>query len=167
MKKVLVIALILLAPISVFGQKFGQLNSGDIIPLMPEYAQGQTELQSLKQQYDDELKYLQDEFNKKRDEYVAQESTLPENIKARREQELQEIQQKASEFMNSCEVNLQNKTDELMNAISTKLIKAIQEVGEEGGYICVFDAAGGAVPYISSTLTTDVTEPIKAKLGIK
>src|SRR5574344_1112967 len=86
MKKVLVIALILLAPISVFGQKFGQLNSSDIIPLMPEYVQAQTDLKTLQKQYDDELKYLEDEFNKKRDEYVAQSSTLPDNIKARREQ---------------------------------------------------------------------------------
>lgn len=167
MKKVLVIALILLAPIAVFGQKFGQVSSSDIIPLMPEYAQAQTELQTLQKQYADEMKYLEDEFTKKRDEYQAQASTLPDNIKARREQELQESQQKASQFYSDCETNLQNKSNELMDAISTKLKKAIQEVGEEGAYICIFDAAGGAVPYISSTLTTDVTEPVKAKLGIK
>lgn len=52
MKKVLFIALIILAPISVFGQKFGQLNSSDIIPLMPEYVQAQTELKTLQKQYD-------------------------------------------------------------------------------------------------------------------
>ncbi len=167
MKKVLFIALIILAPISVFGQKFGQLNSYDIIPLMPEYVQAQTELKTLQKQYDDELKYLEDEFNKKRDEYVAQSSTLPDNIKARREQELQESQQKASQFYSDCQVNLQNKSTELMDAIYAKLNKAIKEVGEEGGFVCIFDATGGTVPYISSTLTTDVTVPVKAKLGIQ
>jgi outer membrane protein len=167
MKKNLVIALILLAPISVFGQKFGHINSSDIIALMPEFAQAQTEVKTLEQQYKDELKYLQDEYEKKVTEYQAQESTLPDNIKARREQELQEIQQKASEFLSTSQTTLQSKYEELMGAISTKLIKAVQEVGEEGAYICIFDAASGAVPYISSTLTTDVTEPVKAKLGIK
>ncbi len=167
MRKIFVIALILLAPLSVFGQKFGQFNSSDIILLMPEYTNAQNELQTLRQQYAEEMKYLEDEFIKKRDEYQAQASTLPENIKVRREQELQESQQKASQFYNDCEINLQKKSEELMDGISTKLRKVIQEVGEEGAYVCIFDAGGGAVPYISSTLTTDVTEPIKAKLGIK
>lgn len=167
MKKVLVIALILFAPISVFGQKFGQINSADIIPLMPEYTQAKTEINTLDQQYQDELKYLEDEFTKKRDEYVAQESTLPDNIKARREQELQEIQQKASEFMNTYKTNIEAKSDELMGAIYAKLNKAIKEVGEEGGFVCIFDASSGTIPYISSSLTTDVTAPVKTKLGIQ
>ena len=56
---------------------------------------------------------------------------------------------------------------ELMNGINTKLQKAIQSVGEEGAYVCIFDIAGGTVPFVSSTLTTDVTETVKGKLGIK
>jgi outer membrane protein len=54
-----------------------------------------------------------------------------------------------------------------MDGIQAKKLKAIQAVGEEGGYVCIFDVAGGVVPYVSSTLTTDVTEAVKAKLGIK
>ena len=78
-----------------------------------------------------------------------------------------EGQQKISQYYQDCQNNLEVKSNELMNSVQTKVIKAIQAVGEEGGYVCVFDISGGVVPYVSSTLTTDVTEAVKAKLGIK
>ena len=44
--------------------------------------------------------------------------------------------------------------------------KAIKEVGVAGGYVYILDITNG-VPYVSETLSTDVTEAVKAKLGIK
>jgi outer membrane protein len=55
---------------------------------------------------------------------------------------------------------------EKMDAIRAKLTNAIKEVGVAGGYVYIMDVAAG-VPYISETLSTDVTETVKAKLGIK
>ena len=75
--------------------------------------------------------------------------------------------QKAEQYYSDCQINLQNKSTELMDAIQTKLMKSIQTVGEEGAYVCIFDISGGVVPFVSSTLTTDVSEAVKAKLGIK
>ena len=55
---------------------------------------------------------------------------------------------------------------EKMQAITTKVIDAIKQVGQAGGYVYIMDNAGG-IPYISTTLSTDVTAQVKAKLGIK
>jgi outer membrane protein len=44
--------------------------------------------------------------------------------------------------------------------------KAIKEVGVAGGYVYIMDMTAG-VPFISETLTTDVTDQVKGKLGIK
>ncbi len=166
MKKLLMMAL-LLAPVCVFAQKFGHVDSGTIIQLMPEYTQSQNELQTLQKQYEDELTYLRDELTKKNDDYEAQAATLPDNIKQRREQELQELYNKMQQFYADSQTNLQNMSNEKMAAISNKVLKAIQEVGDEGGYICIYDSADGMIPYVSKTLTTDVTDQVKAKLNIK
>ena len=167
MKKIFAIALAVLAPLSIYAQKFGHLNSSDIIPLMTEYKNAQTELQTLQKQYEEELKYMETEYTKKVEDYEKQRESLPDNIRSRREQEIIESRQKAEQYFQDCQINLQNKSDELMETINTKLKKAIQAVGEEGCYVCIFDIGGGVVPFVSSTLTTDVTETIKAKLGIK
>jgi hypothetical protein len=47
-----------------------------------------------------------------------------------------------------------------------KITKAIKEVGVAGGYLYIFDTSSG-IPYISETLSTDVTGAVKAKLGIQ
>ena len=56
----------------------------------------------------------------------------------------------------------QSENAALMNAV----IEAIKAVGQAGGYVYIMDLTGG-IPYISSTLSTDVTAQVKAKLGLK
>lgn len=167
MKKTIIIALMAILPMGVFAQKFGHINSADIIPLMTEYKSAQAELEDLQKQYMEELNYMQTEYQKKEDDYMTNRETMPESIRTRREEELGESQRKISQYYQDCQVNLEQKQMELMNGINTKLQKAIQSVGEEGAYVCIFDIAGGTVPFVSSTLTTDVTETVKGKLGIK
>ena len=163
MKKTIIVALLALLPFGAFAQKFGHVNSAEIIPLMTEYKTAQTELEDLRKQYMEELNYMQTEYQKKEDDYLANRETLPESIRTRREQELGESQQKIAQYYQDCQVNLEQKQMDLQNGINSKLQKAIQE----GAYVCVFDLAGGGVPFVSSTLTTDVTDAVKAKLGIK
>ena len=167
MRKTIIIALMAILPFCAFAQKFGHINSADIIPLMSEYKAAQAEMEELVKQYQEELDYMQNEYSKKVDDYMKNRETLPESIRERREQELMESQQKMQQYYNDCEVNKNQKENQLMGAIEDKVLKAIKAVGEEGGYVCIFNIAGGVVPYVSSTLTTDVTEAVKAKLGIK
>ena len=167
MKKIIIIALMAVLPFGAFAQKFGHINSSDIIPLMSEYKAAQADMEELVKQYQEELDYMQNEYSKKVDDYMKNRETLPESIRERREQELMESQQKMQQYYNDCEVNKNQKENQLMGAIEDKVLKAIKAVGEEGGYVCIFNIAGGVVPYVSSTLTTDVTEAVKAKLGIK
>ena len=53
-----------------------------------------------------------------------------------------------------------------MQEISEKVGKAINEVGAAGGYVYVMDVTAG-IPFINETISTDVTNQVKAKLGIK
>lgn len=167
MKKIFAIILVAMFPILAFGQKFGHINSSDLMTIMPDFKAAQSELETLQKQYEEELKYMETEYTKKVEDYEKQRETLPENIRQRRESEIMESRQRAEQYFNDCQSNLANKSNELMEGLQTKLVKAIQAVGEEGGYVCIFDMAGGVVPFVSSTLTTDVTEAVKAKLGIK
>ena len=167
MKKTIIIALMAIMPFGAFAQKFGHINSSDIIPLMTEYKEGNAEMETLQKQYQEEWEYMNKEYEKKISDYESQRETMPENIRSRREQEIVDSETKMRQYAQDVQVNLSKKNDELMMGIQSKLLKAIQAVGEEGAYVCIFDVAGGVVPYVSSTLTVDVTEAVKAKLGIK
>ena len=166
MNKKLIAMLFFMAPIALFAQKFGHMNSADIIQAMPEYAAAQTEIQNLEKQFTNELQMMETELAKKGEAYEKEKATLPVNIQQRREQELQELYGRMQQYYQQSQAELQQASQEKMAMLSEKISKAIKEVGVAGGYLYIFDVASG-IPYISETLSTDVTAAVKAKLGIK
>lgn len=167
MIKKLIVALMMIIPMGLYAQaKFGHFNSALIIPVMPEYTTAQNEIQSLQKQYADEIKRMEDELNKKSEEFEAQKATLPANIAERRQAELQELYTRMQQYYQEGQQHMEKASAEKMNAISEKLKNAVKEIGAAGGYVYIMDVAAG-IPYISETLSTDVTETVKAKLGIK
>lgn len=165
MKKLLFM-LLMLAPVATFAQKFGHVNSAEIIQAMPEYNTAKTEIEALAKQYEADLKSMQDEYTKKAEDYEKNKATLPENIKQRREQELTEIGQKIQQSYQDNQQALAKAQQEKMQTITTKVLDAVKSVGQAGGYVYIMDLTAG-VPYISTTLSTDVTSQVKAKLGLK
>lgn len=164
MKKI-VLALLMFAPLTVFAQKFGHFNYNDIIQLMPEYTKAKTEIEALQKQYEDDLNSMQDELKKKMEDYEAQKETLPENIKQRREQELSDMYNKIQQSYQDNQQALSKATQEKMQAIYSRVMDAVKEVGQSGSYVYIMDMSMG-IPYISTTLSTDVTSQVKAKLGL-
>ena len=147
-------------------QKFGHVNSQEIIQAMPEFAKARTDIEALTKQYEADLKLMQEELQKKSEAYDKDQATLPANIKQRREQELQDMYQKIQQSYQDNQQALAKEQQEKMQAITAKVLEAIKSVGEAGGFVYIMDLTSG-VPYISTTLSTDVTAQVKAKLGIK
>ena len=166
MKKILILIL-MLAPLSLVAQaqKFGYVNANVIMQLMPEFTKAQNDLQTLQKQYADEFERLRTELEKKGTEFEQVKDSLPQNILQRRQNELQELYARMQQYEQESYQNLQQAQQATLTEVSKVLSDAIQVVGREGGYICVFDIASG-IPYISETLCEDVTEKVKSKLGL-
>lgn len=165
MKKVLLLALLVL-PLSLFAQKFGHFNSAEIIQLMPEYKSAETDLKKLQTQYETDLKTMQDELKRKAAAYDSARDSLPENIRTRRESELQELSNRIQTTYNDNQQSLQKTSNEKMQLISDKIKAAVKAIGEAGGYVYIMDATSG-IPYISSSLSKDISADLKTKLGLK
>ncbi len=146
--------------------KFGHVNTQEIIQAMPEYTTAKAEIDKLQTQYEADLKSMQDELQKKGEAFDKEQATLPENIKQRRQQELQDMYQKIQQSYQDNQQALQKASQEKMQAITTKVLDAIKAVGQAGGYVMINEINAG-IPYISTTLSTDVTAQVKTKLGLK
>ena len=167
MKKLIICAICAICGITTANaQKFGHVNSQEIIQAMPEFAKARTEIEALTKQYEADLKSMQDELQKKSEAYEKEQATLPANIKQRRETELQEMYQKYQQSAQDNQQALYKAQQEKMQAISSKILEAIKAVGQAGGYVYIMNV-DGSIPYISTTLSTDVTKEVKAKLGLK
>ena len=145
--------------------KFGHVNTQEIIQAMPEYQKAQTEIKALQDQYEADLKSMQDELQKKGEAFDKEQATLPDNIKQRRQQELQDMYTKIQQSFQDNQQALQKASGEKMQAIQTKVLDAIKSVGTAGGYVYIME--NNSLTFISTTLSTDVTAQVKAKLGLK
>ena len=145
--------------------KFGHVNTQEIIQAMPEYQKAQTEIKALQDQYEADFKSMQDELQKKGEAFDKEQATLPDNIKQRRQQELQDMYTKIQQSFQDNQQALQKASGEKMQAIQTKVLDAIKALGTAGGYVYIME--NNSLPFISTTLSTDVTAQVKAKLGLK
>jgi outer membrane protein len=166
MKK-FVIAILMIAPLSMNAQKFAHFNSADIISNMKEYVTATEEIQTMAKQYEDDMKLMQEELQKKGDEYQKEQANLLENVRQRREQELQDLYQRLQQSYQDNQQALEKARMEKMGAINEKVIAAVKKVGESGGYVYVVDLNTGAIPFVNSQLSTDVTDLIKKEVGIQ
>lgn len=146
--------------------KFGHVNSQEIIQAMPEFNAARTEIENLTKQYDADLQQMQEELQKKGEAFEKEQATLPENIKQRRQQELQDLYQRIQQTYQDNQQALAKAQQDKMQVITTKVLDAVKTIGQEGGFVYIMETGAG-IPYISTTLSTDVTAQVKAKLGLK
>ena len=164
MIKKLLLAIMIALPMSVFAQKFGVVNTNQLMESLPEIKTINEQMEAATKKYEDEFAKLQEEFNKKYQEFQALEESTPQTIKERRMQEMQELDSKIQKFRETAMQDLQRQQQQLMAPIQEKVVKAIQSAGAEGGYTFIFE---NVVPLYTGTDVTDITATVKTRLGIK
>ncbi len=165
MKK-MILTLLVVLPMSVFAQKFGHFNSADIIQYMPEFAAAQSKLQAQAKVYEDQLQEMQDELKLKADAYDKEKATMTDTQKQEREKELTAKNEIMQNYYQQSQKELEKAQQEERSKLSDKINQAIEEIGKTGGFVYIMDTTAG-IPYISKTLSVDVTEQLKKKLGVK
>lgn len=163
MKK-LFIVIALMMPMLVSAQKFGHINTQELFTMMPEVAVVRQQMDTIQGQYETMLAGMQEEFQKKLQDYQAAEATMPEGIKSMRQQELQDMQARVQQFYQTADQDIQKKQQELLVPIQERMLKAIKTVGEKEGYTYIFDAS--TMVYVAPD-AIDAMPSVKKELGIK
>jgi len=168
MKRILMIAVALMPLMLMAQARIGIVNSQQIFDLMPDKASAEAQLKLLSDRYHAEYELLQGEFDKKYADYqaVASDATMPEAIKARRVQELQESDKKIREFEQRAADDIEAQRAALVKPITDKVQAAIRTVGEQGAFDLVLDTAVTPVAYTGPN-TVDITSIVKSLLGIQ
>ena len=151
-------------PILASAHKFGHINTQELFSQMPEVNQVKLKMDTVQSQYENQLASMNEEFQKKVQDYQSQEATMADAIKQIRQQELQEMQQRIQLFYQTAEQDIQKKQQELLAPVHEKMTKAIKAVGERENYTYIFDSA--AMVHIGAD-AVDATPAVKKELGIK
>lgn len=165
MKKIIIMLLALL-PMAAMAQtaKFGHMDSQAIMQSMPDFIKARGELEAEQKQYENELQEMQRELQTKGEKYEKEQATMAPTVKQQTEEELQKMYQAIQQAYQDNQQKMQKASAEKLQPIQTKLMNAIKAVGKAGGYVYIMDVASG-IPYISETLSKDVTAEVKAELN--
>ncbi len=156
--------MMLMLPMAISAQKFGHVNTQELFAMMPEVNKVRLTMDTINNQYETQLASMNEEFQRKYQDYMAQEATMADAIKQIRQQELQEMQQRIQLFYQTAEQDIQKKQQELLAPVHEKMTKAIKAVGDREGYTYIFDSA--AMVHIGAD-ATDVMPAVKRELGIQ
>lgn len=168
MKRILMIAVALLPLVMMAQARIGVVNSQELFDLMPEKAAAEAQLKVMSDRYHAEYELLQSEFDKKYADYqtVAADASMPETIKERRVNELQESDRKMREFERRAAEDIAARRAALTKPITDKVQAAIRTAGEQGAFDLVLDTAVTPVAYTGPN-TVDITPMVKTLLGIE
>ncbi len=166
MRKILIIAIafFMFGGISQAQQKFGHVNFGNLLESMPEVTTANVELEAYQETLLNEFEFKKQAFEAK---FAGYQREYAEGLMSRAKQEqveieLREEQQTLMIAQNELGDRIQQKRAELLSPLVERLQKAIDAVGEEGGYSMIFDVSLGALLHAKDSQNLDAQ--VKAKL---
>lgn len=169
LKKVL-FALLFVLPFTVSAQaqtKIGKVDFAALVSALPEHAEAQKKFEETTKAFEADFVRIRDEYTEKAQKLEADYDSIPEAVRNRRIQELQEAGQRVEQYRTDITQQLQKKESELMQPIVEKVNAAIKTVGEEGNFTCIFDVNATQGLLFTGKDCEDVTPKVKTKLGLK
>ena len=144
--------------------KFGFLSYDSVRQSMKEYAEMQQQVAAMRSAYEAEMKRVEDDFNKKYEEFLDGQKNFPTTILQKRQSELQEMLDKNIAFKNESLRILNEQESQLMESINLMVKICVQQVGQRHGYAFILNTDADALPWLNPEMGEDVTEEVKALL---
>jgi outer membrane protein len=145
-------------------QKVAHIDLDSLISLMPESKVAQQAVQDYAKQLEQQVTAMQTELQTKYEAYQAGSKDMAELVRASKEKELNDLNQRITDFQQQAQSDYQKKSAELSKPVYEKAKKAIDQVAKDNGYKYVLDTSTGLVLY--SEPTDDILNLVIKKLGI-
>jgi len=150
--------------LSVQAQKFGYINSAEIMAEMPDVKQADSQLEALQKQLQKKGQGMVEELQKNYQtvQQKVQRGELSPKQQEEESQKLEAAQAELQKYEQEMVDQIQARRAELMNPILEKVNNAIQEVAKENDFQFIFDEQ----VLLYKEASQNVTALVKTKLGI-
>ncbi len=146
--------------------KIGHVSSEAIMKQLPDAQDAQRQLDAFVVEWQNDLQKMQQDWQKKFDEYDKKKLIMTDQRRADSEKEMQDLDKKVADYRNQRfgqNGDLFNKQNELMKPVQDRVFKAIQDIAVEEGYDYVFDK-NSEVLMMYANDKYDITAKVLARL---
>lgn len=167
LKKLLILS-IALAPLAAMAQeaKIALINVQEVFGAMPELSGIETQLTNKQEEITKNIQALQDEFNKKAEEF-DKSPAASDAVKQDQQKQLTQIQERYQTYMQNSQQEMNQLQQKLLEPVNKKIMDAIKAVGDENKYTFVYDVSSMQSPIVYLTPSAvNITTQVRTKLGI-
>jgi outer membrane protein len=144
--------------------KFGHINSAELLGLMPERKAAAAKMDSITKDVEKQLQEMMTEYRSKQEKYSSEAPKLSELVKKDKEEELTSLGTRIQNFQQQAQQSLEQQEQALIEPIVNKAKKAIEQVAKENGYTYIFDTSAGSLLFWEES--DNVLVSVKKKLNL-
>ena len=164
MRKItLLLAVCMICITASFAQKYGHVNSTEIMQAMPGIDSVEIKLTDFHKNLQIIYENMVSEFQTKKEKLDKEAGTMSSSVRKLREDELSALQNRIREFEMNVQDDVEDEKFKLIAPFQEKVQNAINEIAKEHKYSYIFDVQ--ILLYYDGG--DDVTSLVKKKLGIK
>lgn len=156
---------LLLAAGGLQAQKFGYVNTVELIGLMPDAALADSALQAYQRDIQEQYNSYLQEYAVKSQEYFRIKDSVSEFVAENKLADLQALEKRIKEYEGKSNQLLQQKREELFAPVLRRAQDLIRQVAEDHGYRMIFDTANGSIAYAPEG--DNVIGLLKKELGLE
>lgn len=145
--------------------KLAYVNFDAIMGQMPEAKTIKSQLDIYQKQFVDELTKMNTTLQTKANDYQVKKATMTDATRTSTEAELQDMNNRMQQYQTTAQQKVEEKSNELVKPLSDKVRATVTAVAKEKGFNYVLDS--GRTALVVAPEADDLTEAVKAKLGIK
>jgi outer membrane protein len=150
-------------------QKYAYIDSDYIMENVPDYQEAKDKLNKLADRWTKEIEDRYDILKKKKEAFAREEVLLPVEEKAKRANEIEELETEAMEMQKlrfGVKGDYFQKRQELVKPIQDQVFEAMQKVASNKNYSFVFDKANQS-NLIYADDKFDLSDDVLKQMGVK
>lgn len=166
MRKAILTLSIMLLPLLASAQqlRFGYFSYQEVFKSMAGYSIAMKHIDDLRKQYDAEMKRVEEEFNKKYEEFLDGQKDFAPSIREKRQAELQEMMEKNIAFKQEARRLIRQAEEEAMTPLKEQLSSVLNALGKEKGYAFIINTDNNTLPFVNDLMGEDISVPLKERL---
>jgi outer membrane protein len=146
-------------------QKYGHIDSEEILDAMPEYKQLTNTVENKRKAYALQFQRMYEDYERRGKELQEFGPSMMQAIQEERKMEMDSLQQALQAFEGTAQGEIEKLQAKLLKPLNDKYLKIVQAVAKENGYTYIFDLSRGNIAY-HPEIEGDITSLVKKKMGI-
>ena len=146
-------------------QKYGHVDSYEVVSAMPEFQVLNRKLKAREQQFNNRLKKEYGELGRLQKDVQQYGAGLMTAVMEQLITDGAALEEKIARLEQEGPMEIENYKSEMLRPINNRYLKAVKQVSEELGYTFIFDLSKDGVVYYPEE-TGNIGPLVKKKLGI-